>query len=234
MTEVPLAQGFFLERLAIATALGLSIGLERQWRHRTAGLHTSALVAVGAALFTEIPELLGSSDVMRVVAQVVTGVGFLAGGVILREGFNVRGLITAATLWATAAVGALAGAGLELQALAGAGVIVTVNLLGVPFANRIALIPRSRENLETQYTLRVACSDSQREAVRACILAQVHATSLTLQSLATVPAPNDMLAMTAEITKPGPDQGGGERLRAALASVAGDTSTSYDMAEHST
>ena len=171
---------------------------------------------------------------MRVVAQVVTGVGFLAGGVILREGFNVRGLITAATLWTTAAVGALAGAGLELQALAGAGVIVTVNLFGVPLSNLVARIPRSRENLQTTYTLHVACSESQREAVRACILEQVHTTSLTLTSLATVPAANGTLAMTADITKPGPDQGGGERLRAALASVAGDGSVNYDMAEHST
>lgn len=234
MTSVPLAQGFFLERLAIATALGLAIGLERQWRQRAAGLHTSTLVAVGAALFTVIPELLGSTDVMRVVAQVVTGVGFLAGGVILREGFNVRGLITAATLWATAAVGALAGAGLELQALAGTGVIVTVNLFGVPLSNVIARIPRTRENLQTTYTLRVTCSESQREAVRACILEQVHSTSLTLTSLATVPAANGTLAMTAEITKPGPDNGGGERLRAALASIAGDASVNYDMAEHST
>jgi putative Mg2+ transporter-C (MgtC) family protein len=234
MTDVPLAQGFFLERLAIATALGLAIGLERQWRQRAAGLHTSTLVAVGAALFTAIPELLGSTDVMRVVAQVVTGVGFLAGGVILREGFNVRGLITAATLWATAAVGALAGSGLELQALAGAGVIVTVNLFGVPLSNLVARIPRSRENLQTTYTLRVACSEPQREAVRARILEQVHTTSLTLTSLSTVPTDGDNLAMTAEITKPGPDQGGGERLRGALAGVAGDAAVNYDMAEHST
>jgi uncharacterized membrane protein YhiD involved in acid resistance len=57
MTEVPPAQGFFLERLAIATLLGLAIGLERQWRQRAAGLHTSTLVAVGAALFMAIPQL---------------------------------------------------------------------------------------------------------------------------------------------------------------------------------
>ncbi|HTA38597.1 MAG TPA: MgtC/SapB family protein [Candidatus Acidoferrales bacterium] len=234
MTPAPLAQGFFLERLAVATALGLVIGLERQWRQRAAGLHTSTLVAVGAALFTAIPELVGSSDVMRVIAQVVTGVGFLAGGVILREGFSVRGLITAATLWATAAVGALAGAGLETQALAGAGVIVTVNLFGVPFANWIARIPRGRENLQTTYTLRVACSEAQRESVRSCILHQVHTTSLTLGSLATTQAANGGLAMTAEISKPGPDQNIGEQLRSALASVAGADAVNYDMAEQST
>lgn len=129
MSAAPLAQGLFLERLAVATALGLAIGFERQWRQRTAGLHTITLVAVGAALFTALPELLGSSDIMRVAAQVVTGVGFLAGGVILREGFNVKGLVTAATLWSTAAVGALAGTGLEFQAMVGAAVIFMVNLL---------------------------------------------------------------------------------------------------------
>ena len=65
MSAAPLAQGLFLERLAVATALGLAIGFERQWRQRTAGLHTITLVAVGAALFTALPELLGSSDIMR-------------------------------------------------------------------------------------------------------------------------------------------------------------------------
>jgi len=234
MTEAPLTQVFFLERLAIATALGLAIGLERQWRQRAAGLHTSTLVAVGAALFTAIPELLGSSDVMRVVAQVVTGVGFLAGGVILREGFSVRGLITAATLWATAAVGALAGAGLELQALAGASVILIVNLFGVPLSNMIARIPRTRENLETFYTLRVACTEALRDAVHAAILTEVHTTSLNLSKLSMVPGAGNALAITAEITKPGPDQGVGAQLRNALATVAGADSVSYDVAEHST
>jgi putative Mg2+ transporter-C (MgtC) family protein len=234
VNTIPLGQGQFLERLAVATVLGLAIGLERQWRQRTAGLHTSTIVAVGAALFTAIPELLGSPDVMRVVSTIVSGVGFLAGGVILRDGFNVRGLITAATLWATAAVGALAGAGLELQALAGASVIIIVNLFGVPLANAIARIPRTRENLETVYTLRVACSEALREAVRSCIIREVNKTSLTLTKLATVPAGSGMLAMTAEITKPGPDDGVGEQLRSAVASVPGVGTVDYDIAEHST
>jgi putative Mg2+ transporter-C (MgtC) family protein len=234
MIEPRLSEFFFLERLAIATGLGLAIGLERQWRQRAAGLHTSTLVAAGAALFTAIPELLGSTDSMRVVGQVVTGVGFLAGGVILREGFNVRGLITAATLWATAAVGALAGSGMELQALAGAGVIVTVNLLGVPLSNAIARIPRTRDSLESVYTLRVACSEALRETVRAAILKEVHTTSLTLSKLATVTNADGSLAITAEVKKPGSDQGLGEELRNALARVAGPDSVNYDIAEHAT
>lgn len=111
-----LPDGIFFTRLAIATVLGLAIGFERQWRQRTAGLHTMTLVAVGAALFCAIPGLGGKvSDPWRVAAQVVTGVGFLAGGVILRQGLDVRGITTAATLWATAAVGALVGSGFELQ-----------------------------------------------------------------------------------------------------------------------
>ena len=131
-----LPDGVFFTRLAIATALGLAIGFERQWRQRTAGLHTMTLVAVGAALFCALPGLGGKvSDPWRVAAQVVTGVGFLAGGVILRQGLDVRGLTTAATLWATAAVGALVGSGFELQGAVGAGVIVAVNAFVQPLAS---------------------------------------------------------------------------------------------------
>ena len=108
--EHGLPDGVFFARLALATVLGLAIGFERQWRQRTAGLHTMTLVAVGAALFCALPGLGGKvSDPWRVAAQVVTGVGFLAGGVILRQGLDVRGLTTAATLWATAAGRALLG-----------------------------------------------------------------------------------------------------------------------------
>ena len=108
-------------RLGAGLALGSVIGMERQWRARGAGLRTNALVATGAALFVLLsaygfdtgprggPRV---ADPTRVAAQIVSGIGFLGGGVILREGLNVRGLNTAATLWCAGAVGALAGAGI--------------------------------------------------------------------------------------------------------------------------
>ena len=127
----------FLTRLGVAAILGIAIGFERQWRQRAAGLHTSSLVAVGAALFALLDGIISAGDATRIVAGVVTGVGFIAGGVILRSGLNVTGLNTAATMWSTAAVGALAGFGLWPQAAAGAAAIIVLNLFLTPIANAI-------------------------------------------------------------------------------------------------
>ena len=231
MSAAPLAQGLFLERLAVATALGLAIGFERQWRQRTAGLHTITLVAVGAALFTALPELLGSSDIMRVAAQVVTGVGFLAGGVILREGFNVKGLVTAATLWSTAAVGALAGTGLEFQAMVGAAVIFMVNLFGLPLGQLISRIPRGADHLETTYTLHVTCADRARLPVRECILHEIHTTSLTLGNMSSSSPADGTLTVTVEMTQPGREHGTADILQASIAKIDGVSAVSWEASE---
>jgi putative Mg2+ transporter-C (MgtC) family protein len=98
--------------LAVAVALGAIVGFERQWRNRLAGLRTNTLVSLGAASFVVFAALFpGESSPTRVAAQVLSGIGFLGAGVIFRDGLNVRGLNTAATLWCSAAIGVLAGAG---------------------------------------------------------------------------------------------------------------------------
>jgi putative Mg2+ transporter-C (MgtC) family protein len=110
-----------LLRLALAGALGGLIGLERELREREAGLRTHLLVAVGSALFTIVGAYGFSSfrltDPTRVAAQIVTGIGFLGAGAIIRQGFSIRGLTTAATLWVVAAVGLACGAGYYSAAL---------------------------------------------------------------------------------------------------------------------
>jgi putative Mg2+ transporter-C (MgtC) family protein len=136
--------GEFLTRLGVAALLGIAIGFERQWRQRAAGLHTSSLVSVGAALFGLLDTSLAGGDTTRIVAGVVTGVGFIAGGVILRSGLNITGLNTAATIWATAAVGALAGFGFLEEAAIGAAMIVVLNLILQPLAD--AIDARSHES----------------------------------------------------------------------------------------
>src|SRR5258708_37487150 len=103
--------------LAVALGLSAAIGFERQWRNRLAGLRTNTLVALGAASFVIFEQLIpGESSPTRVAAQVVSGIGFLGAGLIFREGLSVRGLNTAATLWCSAAVGVIAGAGYPLYA----------------------------------------------------------------------------------------------------------------------
>jgi putative Mg2+ transporter-C (MgtC) family protein len=111
-----------LLRVAVAAALGGAIGLERELREREAGFRTHMLVAVGSALFTLV-SAYGFRDVLvhggsvvradptRIAAQIVTGIGFLGAGAIIRQGLSIRGLTTAATLWVVAAIGLAAGAG---------------------------------------------------------------------------------------------------------------------------
>jgi putative Mg2+ transporter-C (MgtC) family protein len=127
----------FVARLAVAAVLGLVIGFERQWRQRSIGLHTSSLVSIGAAMFALLDDTLDAGDTTRIAAGIVTGVGFIAGGAILRSGVTVTGLTTAATMWATAAVGALAGFGFWRQALAGAVCILLFNVVLQPLAASI-------------------------------------------------------------------------------------------------
>src|SRR6185369_10518774 len=110
-------------RLLLAAGLGAAIGLEREYRRKPAGLRTNMLIAIGSALFTmvsfEVARISGTPD--RIAAQVVTGVGFLGGGAILRSGSTVHGMTTAATIWVNSAIGMAAGAGHMALATVAAG-----------------------------------------------------------------------------------------------------------------
>ena len=110
--------------LVLAAAVGGFVGLERELRGYPAGIRTLALVAIGATLFTEISQLLGGND--RVAAQIVTGIGFIGAGLIFREGYSVRGITTAATIWAVAAMGMAIGLELYIVAVAGAVLLFLV------------------------------------------------------------------------------------------------------------
>jgi putative Mg2+ transporter-C (MgtC) family protein len=114
-------------RLSVAFVLGALVGVERQWHHKSAGLRTHTLVAVGAAAFTIVSSLgLGpTNSPMMIAAGVVTGIGFIGGGVIMPQGPTVQGINTAATLWTTASIGLAAGAGYyALMAMVFAAVLV--------------------------------------------------------------------------------------------------------------
>src|SRR5580658_2462174 len=124
-------------RLAVALLLGSVIGFERQWHQKMAGLRTNALVALGSCGFVVFSAMVGQGDPTRVAAQVVTGIGFLGAGVILREGVNVHGLNTAATLWCSAMVGTFAGGGFWVPSLVAAGFVIATNLLLRPMVQRL-------------------------------------------------------------------------------------------------
>jgi putative Mg2+ transporter-C (MgtC) family protein len=122
-------------RLLVAAGLGAAVGLERELREREAGLRTHMLVSIGSALFTlasayGFHEFLTAggnvvrADPTRIAAQIVTGIGFIGAGAIIRQGLSVRGITTAATLWTVAAIGLAAGAGYYSAAVIATGIVV--------------------------------------------------------------------------------------------------------------
>jgi putative Mg2+ transporter-C (MgtC) family protein len=176
----------FVIRLFTALALGGVIGLERQWRQRTTGLRTNSLVAMGSAMFVMMGVLIGGPDSQsRVASYVVSGIGFLGGGVILRDGLNVRGLNTAATLWCTAAVGTLAGSGFLMLSAAGTMGVMVTNLVLRPLAYRINRVSTESESEEHEilYRFRCTCRAPEEAHIRALLLQNVGRTPLALLAL---------------------------------------------------
>lgn len=153
--------------LVIAFLLGGLIGIERQVRQRTAGLRTNTLVSVGAAAFVVMANRLGGHEgVVHIAAYVVSGIGFLGAGAIMKEGANITGLNTAATLWGSAAVGAMAGANLAGEALVVALFVLASNTLLRPVVNRINRSPIDEETSEATYRFYVICKKEVQAEVR--------------------------------------------------------------------
>ena len=150
--------------LLTAFVLGTLIGAERQYRQRSAGLRTNVLVCVGAAAFVDLANRLdGAGGAVRVISYVVSGIGFLGAGAIMKEGMNVRGLNTAATLWASAAVGSCAGADMVAQSVALTIFVLAGNTLLRPLVNAIDRIPLNERTSEATYEISVT-TDSRRAA----------------------------------------------------------------------
>ncbi|MBS0559324.1 MAG: MgtC/SapB family protein [Proteobacteria bacterium] len=152
--------------LGAAFVLGALIGAERQYRQRNAGLRTNALVAVAAATFVDLAYgLTGSDSPARVIASVVSGIGFLGAGAIMKEGLTVRGLNEAATLWCSAAVGACAGAGRLPQALLLALFTLIGNTVLRPVVNRINRTPFDERASEATYKISLVVAAQQAGAL---------------------------------------------------------------------
>ena len=156
-----------LASLGIAFVLGTLIGAERQWRQRSAGLRTNVLVAVGAAAFTDLgTRLLAADGATRIISYIVSGIGFLGAGVILKEGTQVRGLNTAATLWCSAAMGAFAGASFWPEAVAVSLFVVAGNTLLRPLVHYINRLPINTRTTEAQYRVHVVTDQRKVAAAR--------------------------------------------------------------------
>jgi len=175
-------------RLATAFLLGALIGVERQIRQRTAGLRTNTLVAVGAAIFVNLGmrlfETLGGPQTpIHIVAYVVSGIGFLGAGAIMKEGANVSGLNTAATLWGSGAVGACAGAGLLGEATVAALFVLAGNTLLRPVVNAINRRPFEEQSGEADYVVHVIAAREHSADVRESMLSLLDSASYPAREL---------------------------------------------------
>ena len=228
---MPTATEFAL-RVLVGGLLGALIGFERQWRQRGGGVHTSALVAIGAALFALLAPVVGSDSETRILANIVTGVGFLAGGLILRQGASITGLNTAATIWATAAVGALAGIGQFSHAFMGAAAILAFNLALQPLVEKIdsrAAVYQERHGEKT-YRVHAACDDAALEDVRAAVVEIVKAQDLILHSISST-ATEQGQEVRVELRLAHRDDPAVERFSSALAQRAGVRNVRWRLLE---
>lgn len=208
-------------RIVIALGCGVLIGFERQWRSRTAGLRTNALVSLGSALFVVMGAFSFNgpdADPTRVAAQIVSGIGFLGAGVIMKQGASISGLNTAATLWASAAVGALAGGGLTLVALGGTVVVMLANTVLRPLGR---LLDRhagttGREAVAAEYLFEVRCSVESEAAVRTLVFEAVHRPEFTVRSIAATDLPDGGVAIAALVRS---EERNDREIETALAAV---------------
>ncbi|EXJ22975.1 Mg(2+) transport ATPase protein C [Alkalibacterium sp. AK22] len=174
----------FATRIIGALLLGMTIGIERQWRQRMAGLRTNALVAVGASLYVTLSMLVETdSSPTRIAAAVVSGIGFLGAGVIMRQGMNIQGLNTAATLWCSAAIGVLSGGGYIMQAAIGTAVILNTNILLRSIQGKISDYKIHHEAVELPYKLSLTCSQEDESHIRSLLLSMVGNGPMALTSL---------------------------------------------------
>jgi putative Mg2+ transporter-C (MgtC) family protein len=209
--------------LSTALACGAVIGSERQVRQRMAGLRTNALVALGAASFVAFSALYPDEvSPTRVAAQIVSGIGFLGAGIIFRDGFNIHGLNTAATLWCSAGVGMMAGAGAWEYALLLTGLVVFVNLGLRPLVKLLKRYTRAGVPVTKAYRVLVTVDLAQEAEVRSLMLRTLSLGGLHLSEIGVAPGDEGRgLDLSATVTAEGVGEIGLEQAVQRLAAEPG-------------
>lgn len=171
----------FVIHLLISIVAGIIIGLERQWQKKIAGVRTTALVSFGACMFVTLSVLMGENDTSatRVAAQVVSGIGFLAGGVIIRDGFSISGINTAATLWCSAAIGSMIGAGFPAQGIVASFMLMLMNIVLRSLSHKVD----DFRSDTTHYYVSVTCLQEDEIKVRTKLLHTLNALSLNFNQI---------------------------------------------------
>jgi putative Mg2+ transporter-C (MgtC) family protein len=198
LASAPLAKTAFA--LATAFVLGGLIGFERQWRQRTAGLRTNVLVAVGSAAFVDLGmRVAGADGGVRVISYVVSGIGFLGAGVIMKEGAQVRGINTAATLWASAAVGAFAGSAQFGEAALVAAFVLAGNTMLRPVANYINRSPLTPESTEAVYRVHVVCRPEAVSGARDLLFEELEQRHYPIRDIETLSESEEVIELAAAL-----------------------------------
>jgi putative Mg2+ transporter-C (MgtC) family protein len=225
----------FVVRLVTGMGCGALIGVERQWRARMAGLRTNALVATGATLFVLYSVAAGDSgSPTRVASYVVSGIGFLGGGVILREGASVRGLNTAATLWCSAAVGVLAASGRLPLAVLGTLAVVGVHLLLRPAGRLIDRVPQADPDTGPAHaTVHLVCDRRDETHIRALLLQALAAVGLAPTALRARRDQPESTRLQAVVSVTGDPAQGLEQLVSRLSLEPGIRDLHWHLAESS-
>jgi putative Mg2+ transporter-C (MgtC) family protein len=215
--------------LFVAFILGTLVGAEREYRQRSAGLRTNTLVAVGAAAFVDLAQrIAGDAESVRVISYVVSGIGFLGAGVIMKDGANVRGLNTAATLWCSAAIGACAGSDMMAEAVLVTLFVLAGNTLLRPLVARIERAPVDEATMEARFELRAMTDPEHLAAVRRALIQRLNAANYPVGDIEVAERGDDVMEVTAVLVSTAVVVTELERVTAEIAALPGVTDASWE------
>ncbi|MGN0019570.1 MAG: MgtC/SapB family protein [Sphingobacterium hotanense] len=193
----------FTTRILVSLLLGIAIGMERQWRQRSAGLRTNTLVALGATVFVLLSIHIGGNAIGRIASYIVSGIGFLGAGVIMKDGQSIQGLNTAATIWCSAAVGSLCGLGLFPEAAIVTLAIVCTHLMLRPIGLALGRLnfPSSIDE-HVDYILTLSCNPSIENQMRVLLIQLLsNESNLLLKSLSSDDSVNNKQVLITAVIK---------------------------------
>lgn len=216
-----------------AFVLGTLIGAERQYRQRTAGLRTNALVALGSAAFVDLGQRLGGDvESIRIIAYVVSGIGFLGAGVIMKEGMNVRGLNTAATLWCSAAVGSIAGSDMVAEAVLLTIVVLLANTALRPLVDAINRFPVEGRHIEATYSVSLTTDAANAGPVGDLLVEHLEGAGLPVGELETEELGEGQMTVTATLTSTIVEAGELDRITDHFQTVHGIVHATWAASTH--
>lgn len=185
----------FILRITICFILSILIGIERQYRHKTVGLRTNVLVSLGAFMFVSSSFYVVDSDTTRIAAQVVSGIGFLGAGVILKDGNRIKGLNTAATLWCVSSIGVLTAFGMLKEAAIGTLFILISNIALRLVSHKIMDKVKTQENC----IIDIICDKDEEKIIRNLVIKLTNKYNLTMKGFEKIKTDDDKVNLKINI-----------------------------------